>query len=323
MYAKLNDKLFLAVGGILFFGTAVWALIQESTLAHYRLPVNAPTNGNVFVPVPLNITLLEPTKWVIAPSQKTGKEWVFDVFTPPQIYYNTLTKKFTVTPPDYRPVVEVVVQEEPFGLSLVQVVQALFRLQLVGVVGDGPTARGNFENQLTGEVTLATTGKKFSSLNLEIANFTAERRWVKRSGADSDILEDVAIAIVKDTVTGQETKLDVKIRLPADKLIAKFKFLDGSEHFAKTGDVVTIGDNTFRIGELTLAPSSAIVTKEGTKQNEAKTERLAPLSTDPAAQIKIDTILVPTGTQAKKRPAATDTLVLPQNDPQTKDFPIF
>jgi len=41
----------------------------------------------------------EPTHWEIPKSQSGGADWIFEVFTPPLIYYHPTEARFTVTPP--------------------------------------------------------------------------------------------------------------------------------------------------------------------------------------------------------------------------------
>src|SRR5690606_8501223 len=93
--------------------------------------------------------------WPSAPEQSTGPEWVYDVFTPPEIYYDNVTKQFTVSAPFTPPP-----QEPPFGVELIEIRPDVFPLQLVGYIGDEGDQRGTFENALTGETIIGRTGKK-------------------------------------------------------------------------------------------------------------------------------------------------------------------
>src|SRR5438046_1675101 len=37
--------------------------------------------------------------WGAPVAQKRGREWIYDTFTPPEIFYNPRSKRFTVKPP--------------------------------------------------------------------------------------------------------------------------------------------------------------------------------------------------------------------------------
>ncbi|MCU0791363.1 MAG: hypothetical protein MUE42_00590 [Opitutaceae bacterium] len=268
MSAKTNDTLFLAAGGLALAGSCAWAFFQQSTISTFLEPVLAPSNGSVVEVAPLAVTSPVSRQWGKPEAQTAGANWLFEVFTPPVIYYNTETKQFTVTVPVItRPeVVEGTTPEQAvvaqFGLGLVKVVQPLFRLQLVGYVGEGTSARGNFQNELTGDIIFGTTGKKLPDLNLEIIHFSAER--VRTPVADGTVIvETVVKATVKDTITGEEIPLDAKVRRPEGPLQVTFKKADGTEVTAKSGDVITSGANIYTVGAITLDPPSAVVTKTG------------------------------------------------------------
>ncbi len=267
MSAKTNDTLFIAAGGLVFLGACGWAFLQQGAISSLREAVNPPLSGSIYESSPISVVKPETRQWAVAPKQAAGENWVYDVFTPPKIYYNLETKRFTVTVPRYTPkVIEVTPVEDTtpkdrFGLELVKVFQPLFRLQLVGYIGEGPKARGNFLKVQTDEVVFGTTGKKIPDLNLEIVSFSAERRKVAVEGGTS-IVETVAFAVVRDTVTGVETKLDATVRTPEGDPEVTFKLPDGSLRVAKTGDVFKDGETTFTVGALTVVPPSAEVKRE-------------------------------------------------------------
>jgi hypothetical protein len=267
MSAKTNDTLFIAAGGLVFLGACGWAFLHQGAISSLREAVNPPLSGAVYESTPLTLVKPENRQWAVAPKQAAGENWVYDVFTPPKIYYNLETKRFTVTVPRYTPkVIEITPVEDNrpkdrFGLELVKVFQPLFRLQLVGYVGEGPKAKGNFLKVQTDDVVFGTSGKKIPDLNLEIVSFSAERRKVAVEGG-TPIIETVALAVVRDTVTGAETKLDANVRTPEGPAEVTFKLPDGSLRVAKTGDVFKDGEITFTVGALTVTPPSAEVKRE-------------------------------------------------------------
>lgn len=270
MSAKTNDTLYLAAGGLALAGTCIWAFLQQSDISDAQTPLLPPSSGTAYEPSAIALATLESKQWPQATSQKAGTEWLFDVFTPPVIYYNVQTKKFTVEPPVFPPPGSGGGPPPPppppspeFGLQLVKVAQPLFRLQLVGYVGEGASARGNFENQLTGEIIFGTKGKKLPDLNLEIVSFAAERRRIPVEGG-TELVVTEAVATVRDTVTGVETKLDAKTRTPEGPLVVTFKNeFDGTEVSAKSGDVLSLGGFNFTVGALDPVKPSAVVTKTG------------------------------------------------------------
>src|SRR5258706_15876534 len=70
--------------------------------------------------------------WGAPVAQSRGGNWIYDTFTPPEIFYNARSKQFTVKPPSS--LVDEDTQEA-FGLDLISVRPEPFRLQLIVYVG--------------------------------------------------------------------------------------------------------------------------------------------------------------------------------------------
>jgi len=290
MSAKTKDPLFLAMGGLAIIATSIWAVLQQSQVEKFQASVVPPNSGTPHEAAAVVVTAPESKTWAAAIPQSAGEKWLYDVFTPPKIYYNTRNKQFTVIVPSFNPEEQKttpVPLPEEFGVELVKVEQPLYRLQLVGYVGEGPSARGTFENQLTKEIIFAKTGKKIPELNLEIVQFAAERRRVQMEGGTS-IVETVAGATVKDTQTGAEVVLDSKVRKLDGPIVVTLKLTDGSEKIAKSGDTFVVGDYSYALAEVVLDPPSVTVTKTGVGLDspEKKVLVIAQNSPDSSAQTK-------------------------------------
>lgn len=239
--------------------------------------------------------------WKEPGPQSGGAEWIYDVFTPPEIYYNATTKQFTVTPPNEKPVVHV---EPPFGVRLVQVNEDVFRLQLVGYVGNGETALGTFQNMVTGETLLANAvtnsdtnaGKSLAKLGLTIRGFKVERRVIHMANS-MPIYETVATAVVMDEKTGEEVTLTNKKRSIKGPPIATFAALDGQTFEKKAGGAFKVGSVTYSVGAISVQPASAVVTK-----------------TSPDLKSPIIQTLTP---EASPAPAPASTSVTPTTTPSS------
>ena len=306
MSAKTKDTLFLAIGGAAFIGTSVLAYLQQNKIERLEKPFDVPSKGEVFSPTAFKITPPESLQWADAPKQTAGENWRFEVFTPPQIFYNQETKQFTVIPPvraEKKPAVVVEEVKPTFGLDLVKVEQPLFRLQLVGALGEGPSARGTFENQLTKEIIIGAKGKRIDALNLEIVSFVSQRKRIKVKDG-SDLIEDIVIATVKDTVTNLETQLDAKIRKTEGPITAAVKTRLGEEKILRVGDKITEDNASFELLELTLIPQSAKIKKVDlkTKLEEVSTLNFGATSSSTAPAEK---------TPEKTNPAASTGTVFP------------
>jgi hypothetical protein len=272
MSAQSKDTVFLVIGGVVFLAATAGAFLLKTS----QPPFTAPTSGRSYEATNLTIEPPVSRQWAEAPAQSAGDKWLFEVFTPPKIYYNEETKQFTVIPPVRAAAPAETVVEPPkpeFGLKLAKVEQPLFRLQLVGAVNFGPDARGTFSNSLTGDIIIATKGRKIADLNLEITDFVAERRRISVVGG-SDVITEVITATVKDTVTGVETRLDARTRLPEGALTATLTTSEGGERVVKAGDTVTEGETVFQITDIVLDPPTVTVKKTTPDLPEGVTEVL-------------------------------------------------
>jgi len=281
MSLKAKDKIFLALGGLALVLTTAWSFLQQSEISSLGTVVSVSTSGRAYEKKEIKVAMPPSQSWAKAGAQPAGEKWIYNVFTPPKIFYNTQTKQFTVIPPEL--VVVEPIGNEPTGpvlppvvrpdLELVKVTQPLFRLQLVGYIGSEGNYRGTFNNELTGKTFFGTTGRKVPELNLEITKFEAKRRKVVVAGG-STIIEVTANAVVKDTQTGKEYHLDHDKRLAEGKPTVTLKLADGSERTFSTGDSIACGDFNYTVGELKLEPPSAVVTKTGASLPQPRVETL-------------------------------------------------
>ncbi|MEO5957915.1 MAG: hypothetical protein ABIZ49_01730 [Opitutaceae bacterium] len=207
--------------------------------------------------------------WTPPSPQTRGRDWVYDTFTPPEIFYNARSRQFTVKPPDG------FVDEEPaeFGLELVAVRPEPFRLQLIGYVGDDGNWRGTFENLLSGEVFLAGAGRRVPNLALQIKSLDVRPQPVALAESMTT-QQRVATAVVFDERTSRDVTLTHRERQFTGTLSALVA-VPGSTatREMRMGDVAKFGDSLYRIEKIQLAPPSLDVTKEtpGAAQPERRT----------------------------------------------------
>ncbi len=194
-----------------------------------------------------------PEHWLPPAPQSRGPRWVYDLFTPPEIFYEAQTGKFDVIPPNDPAKVEA--PAAPPGLQLLAVKRDFFRLQLIGYVGRDGGSLGTFENVATGEVFLAGPGRQMPALGLEITEFTVQRRPAR--GADGTTLNQrVALAVVRDTRTGRITTLTADERTYTDELCAILADEDGDEttREVRNGEEIQNSDHTYKVERLQLDP---------------------------------------------------------------------
>lgn len=258
------------------FGTLTWrnARTPRGPAARVQL-ADIP-----YTPTATDAAVVKSDVWAPPGAQSKGRDWVYETFTPPEIFYNARSKHFTVKPPlaggDDAP-------EEPFGLELVTVRPEPFRLQLIGFIGEGDGARGTFENVMTGEVFLAGAGRRLPNLALVINSLDVRQTPVAIPDSMTT-RQRVATAVVRDERAGRDVTLTHRERRFTGGLSA-FVAQPGQTAVqeVRAGETLKLGDATYRIEKILLAPPSVEVTKESPALSQPDQRTLTPRDAEEAA----------------------------------------
>jgi hypothetical protein len=219
-------------------------------------------------------TVARPSEgWAPPPAQSRGREWVYDTFTPPQIFFNARSRQFTVKPPAG------FIEEEPdeaFGVELVAVRPEPFRLQLMGFIGDEGNWRGTFENLRSGEVFLASAGRRVPNLALYIKSLDVRSQPVA-TRETMTTRQRVATAVIHDEKTGRDVTLTHRERHFTSTLSALLAAPgETTTREARVGDAFKLGPATYRIDRIGLTPPSVEITKEAPTLTQPDRRTLTP-----------------------------------------------
>jgi len=280
MAALPPEKLYLVASAALALasaavcGTFIWrhASAPEVVLAKVELS-DAPYAATV-----ADAAIVKTDTWTPPSSQTRGRDWIYDTFTPPEIFYNARSKHFTVKPP--AALTEDGLLEEAFGVELVTVRPEPFRLQLIGYVGGEGTWRGTFEMVSTGEVFLGGAGRAVPKLGLTIKSLEVRTVDIKIPESMTT-RQRVATAVVRDDKTGRDVTLTHRERYFTGGLSA-FVAATGDEatREVRAGDSFVLGEVTYRIGKILLSPASIEISKEGPTLNQPDRRTLTPREAD-------------------------------------------
>lgn len=200
---------------------------------------------------------LPPRTWLQPPAEATGAGWVFELFTPPIVYYHPATRSFTVVPPKARPETTLA-----FGLELLDVKRELYRLQLVGYVGAPGNYVAAFVSPKLPETLLARTGRHFDELGLSLADFEVRKVNVSDDPA-MPAYEFAAIATLRDERTGGDVTLDSRVRKFTDAPLALLRLgAEPKPREVREGDVIEEESATYRIERIQLDPPEVVVAKQ-------------------------------------------------------------
>lgn len=219
-----------------------------------------------------------PTRWTDAVAQRRGPGWVYDLFTPPEIFFDERAGQFTVVPPASAAAVEPAERTagNAFGLEVRAVQRPPFRLQLVGYVGGEGSYRGVFENLETGETLLAKDGQRIAGLAARIERFEVVRLAMELPESMTTF-RLVARAKVQDELTGATvvlTDLERCYVAPPTALVAMPDAADALQE-VREGDKVSVGRVTFTIDRIQLVPPCLDVTKAAADGKAAERRTLA------------------------------------------------
>lgn len=304
------EKIIAGAALLLLLSLSVWFLLQRNSLitivsrdVRVSLTPDSYTSTSVSVPTSAARVWNDPT---VAAAQP---EWVFDVFTPPVIYYNRLTQEFTVTPPDYSTPPEIAVEGEPkvpvFGVELIAVESEPFRLQLVGYAGGEGNTLGMFENMNAGDVVIGRAGRFFPDLGLTVQTLTVTRESVEAPDS-MPITQVVARAGVLDNRTGEVVQLSSLQRRAQGTPSARLRIVPSAEERTeKIGGEFRSGVFTYRVEAIKLEPTTVRITRTESETGAVVTKTLVVGWAAPAAPGGLPT------------PAAENAPTSPANDPIT------
>ncbi len=163
--------------------------------------------GSIHVPAIWRMPAPDLVAWPKASEQSAGSGWLYELFTPPVIYYNAGARSFAVTPA-WDPAAE---SEEAAGAQPLNVKPGLFRLQLVGYFGPPDNYLLAFVSPGAPETLLARVGRHFEQLDLTLKSFEVKKVPVEHS-EPWPVYEVAGFAIFVDERTGAEVVLDSRTR---------------------------------------------------------------------------------------------------------------
>ncbi|MDQ8180040.1 hypothetical protein [Pelagicoccus sp. SDUM812005] len=261
--SELLDKLVLLLAMLLFTWVGVTAIFEVrklDTIAGQSRPMLSELKVNA----PLyeaKAPQVENVIWKPAESQSRGDEWVFDVFTPPVIYYDPGSREFAVTPPSIQPVDTRDNEWASFDLELLEVRLRPYKLQLVGYAGEKGSYVAYFENTATGAILLLREGQEDAELGVRLTSFQEQQVEIA-SETGTPIVQSVGVARIADYASGQQMSLtNMETKMFSD-LEAKVRLLPaGIIRYVEVGSRLELESGDYLIEDLSAQPQEAMITK--------------------------------------------------------------
>ena len=228
---------------------------------------------------------IEKAIWDKPVSQSRGEDWLFDVFTPPVIYYNPVSGTFTLTPPT---IVSGKIADDPykdFGLELVDVRPRPYRLQLVGYAGETGNYVAYFEYIPTGTLILARENKVLVEAGVKVLSFELRQMEIEQEGS-MPVFEKIGVARLLDYESGEELFLtNVETKIFSDLEARVRAVATGQVYLVREGSQVELDNGYYVVGDLSGDPEEAMVTKISIDGDKRHSRLLTPIRSDDSLNI--------------------------------------
>lgn len=280
------DKILFLIALLILAGSAVYffAFSHEDSAVRNRDPLlsQAP-GGKAYAPIAAPVFERKEVPWPAPQPQSEDGNWLFDVFTPPRIYWDPVAKK--LVPEPWQPPE----QAPPFALELVSIEQELFRIQLEAYFaansGKPEETTVQFYDNEKQSSFRGTAGTTFKEHELSLDAFKTEREF----NPDGSVIT-VATAEVTDLRSGEKLTLSAskKLYLPGKfEITLRTTAPLPAETFVwkSAGEKHAAGDATFTLDSFDLDAKTVTVTKVSPKLDAPATETLtisAPAPEKPA-----------------------------------------
>ncbi len=253
------DKLLAAFALGLMAVSGGWAWLHQGAIDLIRNhAVTTELTSAAYTPPVLPRTETQPTAWARPAAQSHGRGWLYEVFTPPVIYYNPLARSFAVTPP-----LNPTEGDTPFGLELLQVMLEPYRLQLVGYFGGPGDYLAAFVSQELPETLLARSGRRFEQLGLTLKSLDVKKVEVSRDD-ERPVYDVAALAVLLDEKSGTEVVLDSRARKLTDTPLAVLRLGPGGNRSRTLheGDAFSDETGSYRIERIQLDPPEVVLVRQ-------------------------------------------------------------
>lgn len=273
------DKLLVGLGAALLAVSGGWMWVHQVDITRLRhQPVTAELAGAAYVASGLRLPEAKTAAWPKPVAQSQGSGWLYEVFTPPVIYYNPLAKSFTVTPP-----MNLADGGAPFGLELLDVNFEPYRLQLVGYFGEPGDFLAAFVSPHQPETWLARSGRRFDQLGLTLKSFDVKKVVVAHTDA-WPVYDVAALAVLFDEKSGTEVVLDSRARKLTDTPFAVLRLVaaGSAPRTLHEGDTFSDDTGSYRIERIQVDPPEVVVARQTPGLPLPETRILRPVGKDSA-----------------------------------------
>lgn len=268
MLRKKYDKILFAFSLLVLIGASLLFFLRGEEIArdlHTDLP--PVTHVQEYEMTALESVSLEFPTWGAPPPQSSGDDWVYDIFTPPRIYYDEVNDIFVVRRPGRGPGDRVELE-----IEFVRFEEQPYRIQLTGYAGRDEDPLITFLDNETGEVFMTRKNREVPEADMEVRSFNVRR--VEQNGVVMRIPE----AVIFDRRTGEEvTLVEEETRYLDEPAIVVTTSEDPPRTInARPGEMFDVGEYSYLIEEYTVDPPEIEILKYSPEREEPRRTTLSP-----------------------------------------------
>ena len=272
---KIYDKLFLAIA-ILFLSAGIFLYLDNSgqgSAAYSSIDVELANNPYQDETIPSAQS--QESSWPEPVAQSAGPEWIYDVFTPPEIYIDS-EGKFVPTGWKLAP------PPTPFGIYLSEIVLKPYRIQLEGYIEEDRSDPSKsllllFDEEAQKQVRVRPSSGSIDS-EFEVVSFSISRL----RDTDGNIKIDAKASIL-DNRTDQEVLLTHGERLYQEDVTVQIRSDENLDFKKELTEVPTTFKSLtaeYILREINLEESTVLVEKLASEDEKSETRILEVRSTD-------------------------------------------
>ena len=266
---KIYDKLLLAVAVLLLVGGVFLYLQKSGNAPSLSAPINVEPADNPYAAETVPSSESHEANWPEPVAQSAGPEWIYDVFTPPEIY---IDKDGNFVPTGWKPTPP----PPPFGIYLAEIERKRYRIQLEGYIEEDRSDSSKtlllLLNEESQKQVRARPGDERPEAEFELLNFDIQRI---RDGDSS--IEIVAKATIKDQRSGEEVVLTHgEVRYDSGFTVV-IRSEEDASYIKEFGEAPTTFDGPvgqYTLLEINLEESAVTVEKLAAEQQESETRIL-------------------------------------------------
>ncbi len=278
------EKIAVLIAGVAFAGALIWVLLTFTIEA--EISGTGVTSEGFSHRDGNSEWTSDKAEWG-KPTPQGGPNWIFDIFTPPVIYYDEVTGTFTVTPP----FPEAAKIENEFELSLLRISLEPYRFQLVSYAGTQGRYVLTLENLESGKDVFCTPGETLEEHQIQVYGFTEHREVpaALREGS-TEVFDLVGEATITDLRTDQTHVLRHNHIAYLDKPSAVFSDLEGKEIVLKTGESWRSLDATYTLSGIDTNNRQVTVDKSSVVGGDILQKILQPVDNHNSSDLSIRNI---------------------------------